>query len=202
MKRCLLSLCGMSVAALLLCPAAFADNFTFNYSGLGTIGSTPTMFTGSGTLVATPAGTGQFAIQSIMGTANGSPITGPLTDYPSAGSGNTPGDNIIFSPVPTNGGALDLNGFSFAAGGADYNLYYYGSTQDQGYGLVTGAAAVDGTTNLVFNLMDATTGAAIVTAPGTPGGPTTAATPEPGSLALLATGALGIAGVVRRRFAV
>ena len=193
MKRCLLTLCGMSVAALLLCPAAFADTFNFTYSGMGSIGSTPTNFTGSGTFTATPTGTaGEFLISSVSGTANGVAIAGLLAPgiYPSASSGNPPNDNFIFFPLAS-GGALDLNGFSFdTTDGTDYNIFYF----DPGYGLVTDSN-FDGTDALTFTLTDATTGVPVV------GGPPTA-TPEPESLALLATGVLGIAGVVRRRFTV
>lgn len=202
MKRSSLVLCGISVAVLLLGPAAFADTFTFNYSGTGTIGSTTTNFSGSGTLTASPTGTaGEYLINSITGTANGAAITGLLSDYPSAASGNTPGDNFLFWPL-NNGGALDNNGFSFATGSTDYNIYYYSSTDTQGYGLVTGADAVDGTPNLVFDLTDTTTGTTVVTSTGGGSTGSVSAVPEPGSLALLATGVLGIAGVVRRRFAV
>jgi hypothetical protein len=196
MKRCLLTLCGMSVAALLLCPAALADTFNFTYSGMGTIGSTPTNFTGSGSFTATLTGTaGEYLINSVTGTANGVAIAGLLAPgvYPSAASGNPPNDNFIFFPLVSNG-ALDLNGFSFnTTDGADYNIFYF----DPGYGLVTDAN-FDGTDALTFTLTDASTGTTVV---GTPGGPTTAATPEPGSLALLATGVFGIAGVLRRKLA-
>ncbi|HEV2577893.1 MAG TPA: PEP-CTERM sorting domain-containing protein [Acidobacteriaceae bacterium] len=185
----------MSVAALLLCPAAFADTFNFTYSGMGTIGSTPTNFTGSGTFTATSTGTtGEYLINSVSGTANGVAIAGLLAPgiYPSASSGNPPNDNFIFFPLAS-GGALDLNGFSFdTADGTDYNIYYF----DPGYGLVTDPN-FDGTDSLTFTLTDDTTGTTVV---GAPGGSTAAATPEPGSLALLATGVFGIAGVVRRRF--
>ena len=201
MKRCLLTLCGMSVAALLLCPAAFADTFNFTYSGLGTIGSTSTNFTGSGTFTATSTGTsGEFLINNVSGVANeGSgnvAIAGLLAPgvYPSAASGNPPNDNFIFFPLAS-GGALDLNGFSFdTTDGTDYNIFYF----DPGYGLVTDPN-FDGTDSLSFTLTDATTGTTVV---GSPTGPTTTATPEPGSLALLATGVFGIAGVIRRKLAV
>ncbi|HEX5284067.1 MAG TPA: PEP-CTERM sorting domain-containing protein [Bryocella sp.] len=188
------------MAALLLCPAAFADTFNFTYSGVGTIGSTTTNFTGSGTFTATPTATaGQYLINSVSGTANGVSIAGLLAPgiYPSTSSGNEPNDNFLFFPL-ANGGALDLNGFSFnTTDGTDYNVYYFPATLATGYGLATDPD-FDGTTNLTFDLTDATTGTPVV---GTPGGPTTAATPEPGSLALLATGFFGIAGVVRRRLA-
>lgn len=111
MKRCLLTLCGISVAALLLSPAAFADTFNFNYSGMGTIGSTPTNFTGSGTFTATKIGTtGQYAINSVSGTANGVSIMGLLAPgiYPSTASGNPSNDNILFFPLAS--GMLGIAG--------------------------------------------------------------------------------------------
>jgi hypothetical protein len=187
----------MSVAALLLCPEAFADTFNFNYSGVGTIGSTTTNFTGSGSFTATLTGTaGQYLINSVTGTANGVAIAGLLAPgiYPSTTSGSEPNDNLLFFPLAS-GGALDLNGFSFnTTDGTDYNIFYF----DPGYGLVTDPS-FDGTDALAFSLTDATTGTTVV---GTPGGPTAAAAPEPGSLALLATGVFGLAGVVRRKLAV
>ncbi len=200
MKRRLLTLCGMSVAALLLCPAAFADNFTFNFSGSG--------FTGSGTFTASATATpGQYLIDSISGTTNSAAITGLLGTFSFPPIGDLANDNDLYNPL-FEGGALDLHGLSYqtgtGAGITDYNIYYLAGVPSGTYDLLTSAdPPSDGDPNNYptftlksFSITDTTTGVPIVTPPGT------TATPEPGSLALLATGVLGIAGVVRRKFAV
>lgn len=203
MKRRLLTLCGMSVAALLLCPAAFADNFTFNFSGAG--------FTGSGTFAASATSTpGQYLISSISGTTNSVAITGLLSTFSFPPIGDLANDNDLYSPL-LDGGALDAYGLSYQTGtGADitdYNIYYIAGVPSGTYNLLTTAdPPSDGNPNDYptftldsFSITDTTTGTPIVSPPGTPG---TTATPEPGSLALLATGLVGIGGVVRRKFAV
>lgn len=186
MKKSLSVLCGISVAALLCCTPAFADTFNFSFTGSG--------YTGSGAFVANPNGTpGQYLIQSVTGTTNGLNITGiiPPGGYPPVG--DIPNDNILVFPVTFNG-ALTPAGFSYAvAGGTDFNIYAF----DGVYSIVTGAA-LDTFDLASFSLTDATTGQPIVDVGGTP----VAATPEPSSLAMLATGAMGIAGVLRKRIAV
>jgi len=203
MKRCLLALCGISVAALLSCPAAYADNFSFNFSGSG--------FTGSGTFTAATTGTpGQYLISDISGTTNSVAISGLLSSFSFPPIGDLANDNNLYYPL-FEGGALDAYGFSYQTGTGsnitDYNIYYIAGVPNGTYDLISSAdPPSDGNPNDYptyalgsFSITDTTTGTPIVTGPGTPG---VAATPEPGSLALLATGVLGIAGVVRRRFAV
>jgi len=188
MKRCLLALCGISVAALLSCPAAFADTFNFSFSGSG--------FMGSGTFTATETSptSGQYLITNVTGTTNGVTISGLLAPgvYPGPTSGDPANDNLLFVPL-VNGGALDINGFSWAtADGTDWNLYYY----DPGYGLVTDAN-FDSYDYLSLTVTDTTTGVTLVGAP-----TAVAPTPEPGSLVMLGTAVLGMAAMVRRRFVI
>lgn len=199
MKRCLLTLCGISVAALLSCPAAFADNFAFNFSGSG--------FTGSGTFTAAATGTsGQYLMSGISGTTNSVAITGLLSTFTFPPIGDLANDNDLYNPL-FEGGALDAFGFSYqtgtGAGITDYNIYYLAGVPTGTYDLLTSAdPPTDGNPNDYptfaldsFSITDTTTGTPIVTPP-------TTSTPEPGSLALLATGVFGIAGVVRRKLAV
>jgi hypothetical protein len=197
MKRCLLTLCGISVAALLLGPAAFADTFTFNFSGSG--------FTGSGTFTATATGTpGQYLINNISGSTNSVAITGLLGTFSFPPIGDLANDNDLYYPL-LDGGALDAYGFSYQTGTGsgitDYNIYYIAGAPTGTYDLLSSAdPPSDGNPNDYptytldsFSITDTTTGTSVTSPPGT------AATPEPGSLALLATGMLGVAGVVRRR---
>lgn len=192
MRRYLLALYGISAAALLCCSAAFADTFTFSFSGSG--------FTGSGTFTASSTSTsGQFLINTVTGMTNGVSIANILAPGVYPPPGDEPNDNLLYYPLVA-GGALDIQGFSYdTTDSTDYNIYYY----DGVYSLATGAGPSDDplavpTYNLdSFTVKDTTTGATIV-------GPTPRATPtpEPGSLVLLATGALGMATVIRRRLAV
>src|SRR5262245_52959171 len=91
MRRSLLTLSGLTLAAMLFTPAARADSFTFNFSGSGV--------TGTVTFTASATGTpGQFLIDSATGTTNGTAIQGILAPgiYPPSSSGDFPNDNLLF----------------------------------------------------------------------------------------------------------
>ena len=181
MKRRLLTLSGITLAAMLFTPAAFADTFTFNFSGSG--------FTATGTFTASATGTpGKFLINSVTGTLNGTAIQGILAPgiYPPTLSGDFPNDNLLYDPLVA-GGALDSNGFSFnLTNGTDFNIFYFAGNYD----LVTGPG-LNGFQLNSFSITNSTTGVPLVSG-----------IPEPSSFLLLATGVLGMAGAIRRRFAV
>ena len=193
-----ITLWGISMAALLCCSAAHGDTFSFSFSGSG--------FNGSGSFTATPATSptvpGQYVITGISGSTNSASITGLLGAFSFPPIGDLANDNNLYYPL-YQGGALDAYGFSYETGSGasavDYNIYYLAGVPGT-YDLISSAdPPLDGNPNDYptytldsFSITDTTTGVPIVSNPG--------ATPEPGSLALLATGVLGIAGLVRRRF--
>jgi hypothetical protein len=162
----------------LLAGASFAAPQAFDWTFVGINGST---ISGSGTLLADPLGGGAWQVTSISGTRNGVAITG-LTTY--AGD-----DNVVYTTFPQ----LDYPGLAFTdANGFAYNVFYDTATTDvYNCGFVGYCEIGPGT-------------------PGTDGlGPprdpvdsinfTLTAVPEPGSLALLGTGVLALAGLVRRK---
>ncbi len=199
------TLWGMCLAALLCCSAASADTFSFSYSGSGTTTiSGAYSFTGAGMFTATEIGTsGKYLINSMTGTANGVPITGLLGTFSFPPIGDLANDNDLYFPL-LNNGALDTNGFSFqtgtGAGVTDYNIYYLSGVPAGTYDLISSTyPPQDNNPNDYptftldsFSIVDTTTGTPITTPP-------TNATPEPGSLVLLATGVLCMAGTMRRR---
>lgn len=160
------------VSALSLAAApAFADTVTETFS-----------FTGvdivvTGTSTATP---GEYLLSGISGTTDGSTVASiiPAGEYPN--NPGPPSDNLIFDPE-VDGGYLDENGISYTlVNGEEVNLYYIAPAADtiSGYFTDIDNDVTAPSNNIPIN-----------------------ATPEPGSLALAGTGILGMAGILRRRFA-
>ncbi len=176
----------VAAAALLSASlAARADSFGF------TFGNSSSPFSGSGVLTTgTAQAPGEYLIGSVTGTAatvaNGpslviSSILAPGT-FPTIANGDSfpANDNVLF--VNNGVGSLDGNGLSFLlSSGAQINLYNPDGSADDAL-----LERADGTE--VFANVSTT-----ITA--------VAPTPEPSSFVLLGTGLLGIAGVVKRRFA-
>jgi hypothetical protein len=171
MKRIFAGLCLF--AALSACIAAHADTtYSYSYSGADVDGS------GNFT-IATTSTDGVFEVTSISGEMNGTAITGLVSvgDYKN-------NDNLFYASDTY----LDDQGVSFSLkDGANVNIFY--SNEDwfvQGDGnFVLDTGSEQANTPLVLRRFSF--------------GPAVAVTPEPSSFALLATGALGAAGMLRRR---
>lgn len=131
-------------------------------------------FSGTGTLTGNASGSsGGYLIAGISGTG----VTGLIGP-----GGYNENDNLLF---PTATQLFDLSGLSFtdqnATGVYRVNLYSSGTMY---YAFVTDSTNFSSTVPVQFSL-----------------GATPTVTPEPSSIALLGTGMLGVAGVVRKRFA-
>lgn len=186
MKRLSLVLCIFVLTAF-ASTSALADTFNFSF------GSTGDNFSGSGVLTGTSLGSGQFLINGVTGTTtytgffgdtHSSTISGiyaPGT-FPT-GVLQSPNDNILYFPASygLTDTYFDLNGLSYKlSDGTGVNLFF---SNNQFIGKTFFGQSL-GTES--FQHITITNASQV---------------PEPNSLALLGTGVLGLAGVIRRKFA-
>ncbi len=188
MKKLAILLTGFALSAL-PCTSALADTFGFNFTG-------PT-FSANGTATYIPtATTNQFLVTAGSGTLSYNGSTYALSLLPPDSMFNTGfagNDNLFFTPPNA---PFNFNGIAFLVAGLTPNtgLNLFTDTPPGGtltyfelLGIITGNQISQETSPISITLNPTPT-------PGT-------VTPEPGSLALLGTGALGAFGILRRKFA-
>ena len=179
--------------------ASYADTFTasfttgpFSYTGREPVQSTPISVEGFNPALGT--------LNSISASVSGSYTTTILPDHDSD-------FNVNLESGPNNGeGILSTLQFEFLSG--TYTIA--GQTQNDTDPYLKNLFTSAGTVQFYFNYYDALAGSdsnatpnglsGLVTYNYTPAAPI-AVTPEPSSLALLGTGILGVAGVLRKRLA-
>ena len=183
MKKHALLVCGLALATLSSTPV-FADTiFDFSFTGNSSVTGTPGIpFSGAGefTLQATKTA-GKFKITDVTGTTDGETISKIL-----APGGFGFNDNLLFYKAGAATGSLDNSGVSYQlANGVDVNLFFGnpGQYQQSLFGFPGMLISEDQTAPVNIT-------------------PAASPVPEPGTLALLGTGVLGLAGAVRRKLAV
>ncbi len=172
MKRVLCVVGGLILAAS-ASTSALADSL-FNFSFTGPI------FSGSGQFDATSVRAGQFQIVDVTGTTDTGNGTNRAITGVIAPGGYEFNDNLLF--FPAQGGAFfDANGVSFMLrNGAQVNLF----SSNGAYLMRTNGNEVNEIANIMVSAVSSV-----------------APVPEPGSLTLLGTGVLALAGFVRRKLA-
>ncbi len=181
MKKSALFLCGVASAMLLSTPM-FADTmYDFSFTGNSSVSGSPgTPFSGSGVFDVTATKTaGKYKIVGVSGTTDGETISKLLS--PGSFAFN---DNLLF--VANGVASLDNSGVSYQlSNGVDANIFLGVPDQYQQslFGFPGSLVSEDQTANVS------------ITSP-------MPAVPEPGTIALLGTGVLGLAGTIRRRLTV
>ena len=127
-------------------------------------------FSGSGQFTAIPDGVGTFLVTGITGTTDGLGITGLLP----VGTFQQ-NDNLLHDPGPT----LDVDGLSYIlSNGEKVNLFFSIGVLTQ----LPGSETFGGEITPITITLDSSS-----------------PVPEPSTLALLSSGALGLAGMARRK---
>lgn len=183
----------LAVALLAIpCAVAKADS-TYPVSGTGN-----SQFYGAANLTTDDGSNGAYNILSIVGTSDyGLDVTGLIpTGQFNNGQGQK-NDNVLYPDSPT--AVVDTNGFAFTATEGDTNfdvdVFSTGSGNYAAYLLDNDGFAATMPVTLDVGVVETDPVFSIAFQ----GIPSAAPTPEPSGLALLGTGFLGLAGLLRRR---